>query len=40
MTDYDDVRSCCTGANICLSCWEFMKAAGHVLCQSLKEDFG
>ncbi len=27
MTDYDGVRSCCTGARTCFRCWQFMTAA-------------
>lgn len=40
MTDYDDIRTCCTGANICLRCWPYMTMAIKVLHQSLREDFG
>lgn len=40
MNDYDFVRSCCSGANICNKCWKFMIAAGEVLHESLVKDFG
>lgn len=39
MTDYDSVRTCCTGANICLKCWPYMTMAVKVVDQILREDF-
>ena len=39
MNDYDDVRSCCTGANVCEKCWEYLKIAMIVLTDILNEDF-
>ena len=39
MNDYDDVRTCCTGAKVCEKCWEYLKIAMIVLTEILNEDF-
>lgn len=36
MTDYDEIRTCCTGAAICKRCWGYIAAAVTVLDKSLR----
>lgn len=40
MDEYDDVRTCCKGAQVCQKCWTFIAAAVKCINLTLREDFG
>ncbi|PKA46070.1 DNA primase small subunit [Apostasia shenzhenica] len=40
ISEYDDVRYCCSGSDICLDCWPLMAVAIKVIDTALRDDFG
>ncbi|OBR16134.1 DNA primase [Colletotrichum higginsianum IMI 349063] len=40
LTDYDEIRTCCDKANICIKCWQFITMAIKVVDVALRDDFG
>lgn len=39
MTDYDEIRTCCSDKKICKKCWGFIAAAVKVLDSSLRGQY-
>uniref|UniRef100_A0A915E623 DNA primase n=1 Tax=Ditylenchus dipsaci TaxID=166011 RepID=A0A915E623_9BILA len=40
LTDYDSIRSCCSGTSVCSKCWRFIVIAVKVLERLLRGHFG
>ena len=39
MDAYDDVRTCCQGAQVCQKCWSYLNVAAKLLTDMLRDDF-
>ena len=39
MDSYDDVRTCCSGANVCQKCWKYLNIAAKLLNDLVRENF-
>ncbi|KAI8971782.1 hypothetical protein BDF20DRAFT_824673 [Mycotypha africana] len=40
LTDYDEIRTCCSGGDICNKCWQYAAIGMDIIHTELKEQFG